>query len=409
LTSNDSYGIILQHNKNYFTNINNKYLRRIFMKNKCTLIIIIVAITIIPSFAFGEPILAPGDFIIAINTNTAMESHSRTPDSGDENVENILDGDFSTKYLNFGGGDWDSRYTGFIVTPNSGSSIMQSFMLTTANDAIERDPASWILYGTTESIVSTNNSNGIAENWTFIDSGTVALPWTRETNGPIVLVNNSTAYTSYRMTFPSLRNGVFDMQFSGVAFYSTTNGTGGTILSTSDAVIAVQTAPASKYNSNVPSNIIDENIDSKYLNFGKENSGFIVTPSYGSAVVGVFEIWTANDCPERDPNSWALFGTTNPIASLDNGRGLAENWTFIDSGSLSLPEDRNTNSGIVIVNNDISYTSYKMIFPTLKDTDTANSMQIAEIQFDNLPEPAMLLIFLGSFYYFFISIKNNKN
>jgi len=373
------------------------------MKNKNILITIVVVFTIIPLFTFGDPVLAPGDFIIAIDTNEAMESHSRTPDSGDENVEKILDGDPSTKYLNYGGGDWDSRYTGFIVTPDSGSSIIQSFMLTTANDVIERDPASWTLYGTTESIVSTNNSNGTAENWTFIDSGTVALPWTREADGPIVLVSNSTAYTSYRMIFPSIRSGVSIMQVADVAFYLTTGGTGGTILSASDAIIAVQTAPASKYNSNIPSNAIDGNISNKYLNFGIVNSGFIVTPSYGSSVVGAFEIWTANDYSGRDPSSWALFGTTDTIVSIDNSRGMSENWTFIDSGDIALPEDRNTNGGMVMVNNDISYTSYKMIFPTVKELggDHVDSMQIAEIQFDNLPEPAALLLFLCSFVLLF--------
>ncbi len=324
---------------------------------------------------------------------------------------NILDGDSGTKYLNFGGGDWDSRYTGFIVTPDSGSSIIQSFMLTTANDAIERDPASWILSGTTESIVSTNNSNGTAENWTFIDSGTVALPWTREANGPIIPVSNSTAYTSYRMTFPSLRNGVFKMQFSGVGFYSTTNGTGGTILSMSDAIIAVQTAPASKYNSNVPSNAIDGNISNKYLNFGIENSGFIVTPAYGPSVVGAFEIWTANDFSGRDPASWTLYGTTDTIASVDNSRGMSESWTMIDAGYLTLPEDRNTNGGLVTVNNDIPFTSYKMIFPTVKDLggEGVDSMQIAEIQFDNLPEPTtMLLLGIGSLALLFINRASRK-
>ena len=41
------------------------------------------------------------------------------------------------------------------------------------------------------------------------------------------------------------------------------------------------------------------------------------------------------------------------------------------------------------VSNSIAYTSYRMVFPTLKNTAGANSIQIAEIQFF-VPEPGSL-------------------
>ena len=46
---------------------------------------------------------------------------------------------------------------------------------------------------------------------------------------------------------------------------------------------------------------------------------------------------------------------------------------------------------MVSVDNDTFYTSYKMLFPTLKDAG-ANSMQIAEIQFYGIPEPTTLCL-----------------
>ena len=194
------------------------------------------------------------------------------------------------------------------------------------------------------------------------------------------------------MIFPELKDG-FDnyMNIADVIFFSTYDGTGANILSVNDDVIAVQTAPASKYPADQASTyVIDGNINNKYLNFGKENSGFIVTPVFGSSVVRAFEIWTADDVPGRDPTNWVLYGTTDSITSVDNSRGTDENWTLIDSGYISLPEERNTYGGLVAVSNNTPYTSYKMIFPEIKDS-SANSMQIAEIQFDTIPEPAALV------------------
>ena len=47
-----------------------------------------------------------------------------------------------TKYLNF-----DQLNTGFTVTPAIGLSVVQCLTLTSANDAPERDPASYQLAG----------------------------------------------------------------------------------------------------------------------------------------------------------------------------------------------------------------------------------------------------------------------
>ena len=369
------------------------------------LIIIISLSAISPLLTFGVPILSPSDSIIAIDSNDATSNSNH---SESESPSKILDGNVNTYYRNNGGGNWDALYTGFIVTP-SGSSTIQSFILKKAlilnpdPDLIDLgNPNSWLLYGTTDAITSTNNSTGTEENWTLIHSGNADITDPEDPNivekitnttGEIVYqIINSTAYTSYRMIFPELKDG-FDnyMNIADVIFFSTYDGTGANILSVSDDVIAVQRAPASKYPADQASTyVIDGNINNKYLNFGKENSGFIVTPNFGSSVVRAFEIWTADDISDRDPTNWMLYGTTDTITSIDNSRGTDENWTLIDSGYISLPDERNTYGGFVAVSNNTPYTSYKMIFPEIKDS-SANSMQIAEIQFDTIPEPAALV------------------
>jgi len=128
-------------------------------------------------------------------------------------------------------------------------------------------------------------------------------------------------------------------------------------------------------------NAIDGNVATKYLNFGEEGSGFILSPSVSPSVVTRFQITTANDAPERDPATWELYGTNDAITSGEHSDGTGENWTLIASGAVALPTTRNTLGPMVNFTNSTAYASYKMLFPTVKNAGAANSMQIAEINF----------------------------
>jgi hypothetical protein len=319
-----------------------------------------------------------------------MVSNSSYP--GGEPPANVLDATSSTKYLNFG-----KENSGFIVTLAAGAAAVQSFTLTTANDAVARDPLTWMLWGTNDAIASADNSTGLAESWTLISSGTVALPDARQTLGPVVSFENASSYSSYKMMYPTLKNAAAtnSMQVADVAFYESNDGSGTSVMTPSNLILAVHAGPDSSYpGAENPANLIDGLADTKYLNFGEENSGFVVTPSAGLTMVQGFQITTANDAQERDPATWILYGTNDPIASGDNSDGLAENWTLIDSGEIVLPEGRLTLGDLVAVDNTAFFASYKLLFPTMKDNGSANSMQIAEIQFFGVPEP-MTLCFLG--------------
>lgn len=164
-------------------------------------------------------------------------------------------------------------------------------------------------------------------------------------------------------------------------------------------------------------NAIDNTVVfAKYLNFGGENSGFIVTPSNNPSNVAVtsLTITTANDVEIRDPATFSLWGTNDPIVSLAHSDGSAESWTpIVLDVSLALPEDRNTVGPTVLFANATHYESFRLVFPTLKGTDVAEPswvcgdnepcMQIAEIQLNAeaitraaVPEPAALgLVGLG--------------
>jgi hypothetical protein len=126
-----------------------------------------------------------------------------------------------------------------------------------------------------------------------------------------------------------------------------------------------------------------------------------VTPSNNPANFAVtsLTITTANDVAARDPASFELFGTDDPITSAAHSTGEIEAWILIASGALSLPNDRLTVGPTVSFANSTHWTSFKLLFPTVKDAQAANSMQIAEVQLDateisSVPEPATALLSL---------------
>jgi hypothetical protein len=324
----------------------------------------------------GTPVLAPSDPIIAVQLPLSASSSP-----GNETPPLAIDGNTATKYLNFG-----ERNTGFIVTPSTGPQIVRSLKITTANDAVERDPTSWVLYGTNDAILSQPDSEGDLENWTLIAKGLTGLTEDRFTEGPVVPFNNSTAYSSYRLIFPSVRNVATanSMQISEVQFFPDVDGAGTPILTPDDPTIGVQVVPSQSASPAAEESplAIDGDPSQKYLNFGKENAGFIVTPSIGPSVVTGFTMTTANDGPERDPVNWELYGTNDTIVSGNHGFGNLETWSLISSGTLDLPLDRLTEGPAVTFANSTLWSSYRFVVRTVRDPAAANSLQFGEIQFD---------------------------
>ena len=154
----------------------------------------------------------------------------------------------------------------------------------------------------------------------------------------------------------------------------------GMILQPGDPIFGIAPQNSSyPYNEN-PTLAVDRDVYTKYLNFGGANAGFIVTPQVGLSIVSGFEITTANDVEGRDPASYAIYGTNEAIQSKDGSTGTAENWNLIATGEISLPSDRYTRSGIMSFQNDLPYLSYKVVFPTLKDS-SITMVQLAEFQF----------------------------
>lgn len=368
------------------------------------------AATICFALSGGEvigAILDPGDIVIAIDA-TGKILNGRYPAA--ENPPKAIDGNSASKYLNFG-----REGSGFIVTPFAPLPV-ESFQITTANDAPGRDPSSWELYGFDGPLVTVDsgpspaiNANGLAEAWVLVDSGAVALPGDPTMNGdqrgvlgPVVNVNPlGVGYEHYKMVFPTVKDptqgNVDSLQFAEIQFYLDDLGTPAqALLTPTDLIVAVDGIKAddSRYpGGENPPKAIDDNSGTKYLNFGKEQAGLIVTNSQGQADVNWMRLTTANDATNRDPASYELYGTNDPIQSVDNSDGLGgEVWTLISSGPLSLPLARMDSTTIVPINASALYNSFKLIFPTLRNAPATSSMQIANVQFYVVPEPSTVVL-----------------
>ncbi|MDB2429474.1 discoidin domain-containing protein [Akkermansiaceae bacterium] len=333
--------------------------------------------------AHGANLLTPGDFIIAIGS-----TGSEFP--GGEQPTAVIDGTPDTKYLNFG-----KANSGFIVTPGSGSSVAQSAVFRTANDAPERDPSNVSIYGTNDPIGSVINGTGSKENWTLISSFDANLPNDRLTTSAPIDFTNGTAYSSYRVKFDSLKDNNAVSQLDEFQLFSGSGGGGSSILGAADSIISFDTDVTASSNfpgGEAPRFAIDGSIDTKHLNFQGRGTGFIVTPSAGASVISAFTLTTGDDAPSRDPNAYVIYGTNDAITSAENSTGSNESWTLIQAGTLSPPIARKAAYDSEAIANGAAYTSYR--FDVLGNND--NLVQYSEIQFDGtfIPEPSSAMLAL---------------
>lgn len=137
-----------------------------------------------------------------------------------ETAVNAFDGNPNTKYLNF-----DKQNAGVTVKLNQGR-VVKKFTITTANDAVERDPASYKLYGSNDGV-----------NWVLLSEGALSLSDSRFTVSGEITVANTNPYIYYFIKFPSIKNNSGNsVQVAEVTYYydlddgitSTDTGTGGT-------------------------------------------------------------------------------------------------------------------------------------------------------------------------------------
>ncbi len=120
-----------------------------------------------------------------------------------ESPTQAIDGT-NAKYLNFG-----QTNTGILVTPqfNGGTgSVITSLELWTANDAENRDPASFEIWGTNAALTFAGATSFSMSLFAQIAAGDLILPSTRNTVATAVTFANTSAYKNYLIIFPTIKN-----------------------------------------------------------------------------------------------------------------------------------------------------------------------------------------------------------
>ena len=295
-----------------------------------------------------------------------------------ESVDLAIDNNTDTKYLNF-----DTLNTGFTVQLSRGALAVTSLRLTSANDAPDRDPTSFVLSGS-------NNGASFRE----IAKGSIPSFGNRHETLQIDF-SNEAAFSYYRLIFPTVRdaNVAVAMQIAEVELLGWVPEGDPEIPGN---LIPPGTVDLSKFEdisdpedqiepttANSPANeevwrAIDNISQTKYLNFDGPGSGFTIKPTVGLTVVQGLRLTSANDAPGRDPASYLLEG------SLDGTE-----YHRIAQGEVPAFEDRFTTVEVAFSNNT-SYEYYRLTFPALRG-GSGQLMQIAEVEFlgnVGLPQPA---------------------
>ncbi len=106
-----------------------------------------------------------------------------------ETAENAIDGNPSTKYLNF-----DRANAGFTIKLQS-AQVLQGIKFTTANDFPDRDPSKYSLYGSNDGV-----------NWTtIVNAASITLSNSRYTQSSMYTITNTNPYFYYFITFPDIK------------------------------------------------------------------------------------------------------------------------------------------------------------------------------------------------------------
>jgi hypothetical protein len=158
-----------------------------------------------------------------VRITRAIPTSNNSPSN--EGPANAFDGNPNTKYLNF-----DKQNAGVTVQLNSGR-VVTKFTITTANDAVERDPTSYKLYGSND-----------GSTWVLISEGSLSLSDSRFSVSGDIAVANTNAYAYYFIKFPSIKNNVGNsVQVAEITYYYDANSTT-TSTATSNTIVDPVTA-----------------------------------------------------------------------------------------------------------------------------------------------------------------------
>lgn len=280
-------------------------------------------------------------------------SSSNTGDAGHK-ISDMFDGNRNTKYF------------GNVACPThlawkmSRAVVVKKYSITTGDDSAvytTRNPLAWQLYGSND-----------ATSWTQIDivkeNGTQDVNfgvYTYETD-----IQEPYQYYQIQIEKNDENYNYYGIQIAELTLYGdvaeATEKIGGSLDYFDSIYSSANTING--FNSEVPANLFDGNINTKMFNNG---TGTIAWKTSRETTLYSYTLTTANDNETytgRNPKSWILYGSTD-----------GQNWTKIDTVKNSNMEDKNFTPYTFTVDSVGSYNYYKMDISALY----GNSFQLSEI------------------------------
>jgi len=237
----------------------------------------------------------------------------------------VFDNRTDTKWLTANG--FPTGWVQFEFLNNQAFAI-NSYAITSANDAAGRDPKAWTLLGSND-----------GTNWTTVDTRSNES-FVARFQRRLFKCTNTTAYRIYRLNVTQ-NNGDSTMQFAELELIE--NGIPRTAY--------YQFSWSSEFKGEEGGKLVlDKNINSKWLTGGGNTTGWLQYQFLGKGAYAInqYAITSANDSPDRDPKNWTLQGSHDGTIWYPLDTRTNETWT-----------DR-FQRRVFEFNNAIAYSYYKL-------------------------------------------------
>ncbi|MDP4487779.1 discoidin domain-containing protein [Pseudoalteromonas piscicida] len=277
-----------------------------------------------------------------------------------ENQDKAFDNDPTTKWLDHN--DWQGPPTveapSWIQVDFNDAVAVNQLAITSANDAPERDPENFALFG--------SNDNGVT--WQRL-SNWVGESFEARGERQSLAVANQLPYQSYRLEITKNKNNDGLMQLAEIELI------GPEISGLDHAQVqgASYSARFSISDSEGAAQAFDKNVETKWLDHNDwqgppsvENPAWVQVSLPQAQAVNTLYITSANDAPERDPENFQL------LASHDG-----EVWQVLNTWVGESFESRFERRAFAFANG-LAYTHYRLSIS--KNANNDGLVQIAEIE-----------------------------
>jgi hypothetical protein len=302
-------------------------------------------------------LVVPTTLIYAAPTITTFQNRaiggvaSASAENISQEADKAFDNNPSTKWLE------ETSSTAWIQYELATPYAVRQYVIAAGNDAPERDPKDWTFEGSDDGI-----------SWVVLSTET-NQSFTTRLLGRVFLVNNTTAYSYYRLNISSNVSGgsiqITDIFLYTLDFLSVT---------TNVAYGGGATSARQEYSfgSEIPSSAFDKNTSTKWL--GDTVTGtFWLQYDFGSIAwkLASYTICTGNDAPERDPKTWTIQASNT--GSFTGEQTVLD--TVIDG---QLPDAREECKNFTCSTQSIPYRYIRMVITSTKDS-TPTLCQMSEL------------------------------